>query len=419
MTIALSLVAALIVLPMVFLALARLWVMVLSPHSIQGSDLHMLKWCIEEDTRAWAGFHLTLDGGMPYEEAKATIQRNIARDMENPRSTYRRGVDLKARRYVFYDHYTPADLFQETEHDHEFFRLSDPRKRELVYRFHDKRQLVGALFDHTIWDGVRMFNETLTPAIESTPFDSRWLIRDRYIPVVAEGLMLYAMVRMTARWLTHDPLPLLEHKKDQKILRHKFHKDSITALKHRAGCKFTSALLATWAFRLYQALPPERTAVRFGLIVGMNNPRFRNNYSILTIDVPRCEDPAEMAQVIQKQVKSRSIEVMPLYHLISLVELQTMFKKTMVDCLFSPAVFERGQGPSAHVRDLFFYIVPTSMPMYSFACSIGDEITVSTTWNCPEISIEQLQTDCTALYGQGADDVIVAEVEEREAPAAR
>ena len=83
MTVALSLFAALIALPMIFLALARLWVMVLSPHSIQGSDLHMLKWCIEEDTRAWAGFHLTLDGGMPYEEAKATIQRNIARDMQN------------------------------------------------------------------------------------------------------------------------------------------------------------------------------------------------------------------------------------------------------------------------------------------------------------------------------------------------
>ena len=50
--------------------------------------------------------------------------------------------------------------------------------------------------------------------------------------------------------------------------------------------------------------------------------------------------------------------------------------------------------------------------MYSFACSIGDEITISTTWNCPEVSIEQLQSDCTALYCQGEDDVIVAEIEE-------
>ncbi|HCH64979.1 MAG: hypothetical protein CL927_07470 [Deltaproteobacteria bacterium] len=412
MTIAVSLLAAFVVLPMLLLALARLWVMVLSRDSIQGSDLHMLKWCIEEDTRAWAGFHLTLDGGIPYTEAKTIIQQNIARDMEDPRSTYRRGVDLAARKYVFYDDYTPADVLQETDQDHEFFRLSDHRKRELVYRFHDKRELVGALFDHTIWDGVRMFNETLTPAIESVPFDSRWLIRDRYIPVVAEGLMLYTLAQMTARWLTHDPLPQLEDQKEQKILRHKFMKDSVTALKKRAGCKFTSALLATWAFRLYNALPPERKYVRFGLIVGMNNPRFRNNYSILTIDVPRCDDAADMARAIQKQVTTRSIEVMPLYHLISLVEIQTAFKKTMVDCLFSPAVFERGQGPSAHVRDLFFYILPTSMPMYSFACSIGDEITISTTWNCPEISVEDLKTDCTGLYRQGGNDVIVAEIEE-------
>jgi hypothetical protein len=411
-TIAISLVVVVCVLPMLGLAFARLWVMVLSPHSIQGSDLHMLKWCIEENSRAWAGFHLTLDGGMPYEEAKRVIRHNISEDMKNPRSTYRRGVDLAQRRYVFYDHYTPEDILQETDHDHEFFRLSDPRKRELVYRFHDKRELVGALFDHTIWDGVRMFNETLTPAIESTPFDSRWLLRDRYIPVVAEGLMLYTMCRMTVRWLTHKPLPQLDDTKKQKILRHKVLKKDITALKHRAGCKFTSALLASWAHRLYAALPPERTYVRFGLIVGMNSDRFRNNYSILTIDVPRCDDPAQMARAIQKQVNMRSIEVMPLYHLISLVEMQTMFKRTMVDCLFSPAVFDRGAGPSAHVRDLFFYIVPTSMPMYSFACSIGDEITISTTWNCPEISVEQLQTDCTALYRQGDDDVIVAEIEE-------
>ena len=144
----------------------------------------------------------------------------------------------------------------------------------------------------------------------------------------------------------------------------------------------------------------------------MNNPRFRNNYSILTVDVPRADDPADMARAIQKQVRARSIEVMPLYHLISLVEIQTAFKKTMVDCLFSPAVFDRGEGPSAHVRDLFFYIVPTSVPMYGFACSIGDEITISTTWNCPEVSLEQLTSDCTGLYARADDNVIVPIMEE-------
>jgi hypothetical protein len=417
-TLVLSVFAALVVLPMLFLAFARLWVMVLSPDSIQGSDLHMLKWCIAENTRAWAGFYLTLDDGIAYPDAKEVVKANIAKDMESPTSTYRRGVDLRQKKYVFYDHYTPADVLEETADDRDFFRLSDDRKRELVYRFHDEREYIGALFDHTVWDGVRMFNETLTPAIQSTPFDSRWLLRDRYIPVVAEGLMLYTLAQMTRRWLTHRPMPMLEKSKDQMVMRHKFHKSDVTALKKRSGSKFTSALLATWAHRLYASLPPEREYVRFGLIVGMNNPRFRNNYSILTIDVPRCADPADMARSIEKQVKARSVEVMPLYHLISLVEIQTMFKKTMVDCLFSPAVFERGEGPSRHVRDLFFYIVPVSMPMYSFACSIGDDITISTTWNCPEVSLDELSRDCSALYRQGEDDVIIP-VREEEATAAR
>ena len=399
---------ALVVVPVLYLMWARFYVMVLSPESIQGSDLHMFKWCEEEDTRAWAGFHLTLDGGMPYDEVKATVAANIARDMESPTSTYRRGCDLEARRYVFYDHYTPDDVMESTDKDTAFFRLSDDQNRELVYRFHDERHLVGALFDHTVWDGIRMFNETLTPAINSTPFDSRWLLDERYLPVLAELMMLYTGAQMGVRWLTHRPMPLLEDEKDQHVLRHKFPVEHIKAVKNRAGCKFTSALLAVWAFRLFEAVGPQRDAIRFGLIVGMNNPRFRNNYSIITVDVPRCDTPEQMCTIIERQVRRRSIEVMPLYHLMSFVELQTFFKKTMVDALFSPAVFERGTGPSKHVEDLFFYIIPTSMPLYSFACSLGDEVTISTTHNCPEVSLEQLSSDATALFRVNDDKVIEA-----------
>lgn len=400
-------VGVMVLLPMLYLAWRRLWVMVLARDRIEGSDLHMLKWCVEEDTRAWGGFHLTLDGGMPYEEVKRVVTENIARDMEQPDSTYRRGCDLARRAYVFYDDYTVEDVIEVVDDDARFFRLSDERKRELVYRFHDGRELMGALFDHTIWDGIRMFNETLTPAIHSTPFDSRWLVKARYIPVVNEAMMLYTLAQMGLRYLTHDPLPRLAENKDQHVLRHRFQVADIKDLKNSAGAKFTSALLATWACRVFEALAPERKSLRFGLIVGMTNPRFRNNYSIITVDVPRVDDPGVMAREIDRQVSRRAVEVMPLYDLISLVEIQTMFKARMVDCLFSPAVFERGEAPSKHVADLFFYIVPTSMPMYSFACSLDDVVTISTTWNCPDIDLDQLTGDATALYKVGEDNVII------------
>lgn len=399
---------ALVVLPVLYFMWARLYVMVLAPKSIQGSDLHMFKWCAEENTRAWGGFHLTLDGGMDYADVKRIVTENITEDMKNPESTYRRGCDLEKRRFVFYDDYTPADVLEVTSDDERFFRLDDARKRELVYRFHDDRHLIGALFDHTVWDGIRMFNETLTPAIDSKPFDSRWLLKEKYIPVLAELLMLYASAQMAVRWVSHKPMPLLENSDDQHVLRHKFPIEDIKALKGRAGCKFTSALLAMWANRLFESIHTDRKAIRFGLIVGMNNPRFRNNYSIITVDVPRSSSMEEQCKTIERQVKRRSIEVMPLYHLMSFLELQTLFKKTMVDALFSPAVFEKGGGPSRHVQDLFFYIIPTSMPLYSFACSLDDVVTVSTTYNCPEIDLEQLSSDATAVFKVNEDKVIEA-----------
>ena len=406
MSVLLVIITVLVAMPITFFAMARVWVNILRPHSIQGSDLHMLKWCIQEHTRAWAGFHITLTDDDQYEDLKVEIKTNITRDMQNPKSTYRRGVDLERKQYVFYPDHAPDTVLEDTEDDDEFFRLGDDQNRELIYRFHDRRKLIGALFDHTVWDGIRMFNETLVPAIKAKPFQSRWLLGDRYLPLISEVLMLYAVIRMAGRWITHTPLSVLPNPQDQRLLRHRLLKKEINSLKASADCKFTAALLARWSIRLFKALPLERTCLRVGLVVGMENPRFRNNYSVLILDVPRCEDPVFMAQSIQAQLKVRAIEVMPLYHLLSYVEMQTFFKKSMVDCLFSPGMLDRQEGPSQLIGDLFLYVVPTSMPIYTFACSLDEEIIISTTWNCETVSLEQLSSDAEALYERVGEDRI-------------
>ena len=53
---------------------------------------------------------------------------------------------------------------------------------------------------------------------------------------------------------------------------------------------FTIALLAQWAHSVQQARGVLR-ALRVGLVVGMKNPRFRNNYSMLVLDVPFASTP--------------------------------------------------------------------------------------------------------------------------------
>jgi len=269
--------------------------------------------------------------------------------------------------------------------------------------------MLGILFDHTVWDGVRIVNETLCPAIEARPFDERWLVKDRYYPVFSELLILYASAVMGWRWLHHRPLRTLSSEHEQRVVRHKVATSDIKKLKASASSKFGAALLALWADRLFNALTDKRDKLRFGVLIGMDSSRFRNNYSILTIDVPRRSDPVELAREIDRQMHWRRIEVLPIFHLISLLEIQTLFKANMVDCLFSPAVFERQDGPSRHVEDFHFFNIRSTLPLYTFACTVDDTVMISTTWNAPEVSLEQLRADACDVHRIDDQKVLIDE----------
>ena len=391
------------------LAARRLWLMVWDRESVQGSDLHMLKWCRSEGTRAWGWFHLTFDEREAFSKIRAAIKRNMAASLTEPRSDFRRGVDLDRRRFVFHEHYALEDILEETRDDADFLRMGDPRKRELVYRLHTEAGMLGILFDHTVWDGVRIVNETLCPAIEARPFDERWLVKDRYYPVLSELLIVYASVVMGWRWSRHRPLQTLPEERDQRVVRHKITTSEVKALKNAASCKFGAALLAMWSVQLFDALTDARDWLRFGVLIGMDSPRFRNNYSILTIDVRRRSDAIEIAREIDSQMQWRRIEVLPIFHLISLLEIQTLFKANMVDCLFSPAVFERQDGPSLHVDDFHFFNIRSTLPLYTFACTVDETVMISTTWNAPEVSLERLQRDACDVHRIDDGKVLVAE----------
>jgi hypothetical protein len=150
--------------------------------------------------------------------------------------------------------------------------------------------------------------------------------------------------------------------------------------------------------RLFRCVDPQRKMIRVGVIIGMENPRFRNNYTIVTVDAHRSDSEDAMICSIDRQLKLRQLEVLPLFHLISNVEAQTLFKQRAIDYLFSPAFFHRGSGVSDLVDDMCFYTVPVSTPFYSFACSIDDEMTVSTTLNTPEVHLDAFAADATRQF---------------------
>jgi len=381
------------------LAFRRIWVFQLRPESIQGSDLHMLKHCIKEDTRAWAGVQFTFDAEADFDAIAATIRSNIERHFDAPGSTYRLGVDLEQRRYVMREQLRPEDIIDVVHRDEEFFATEDDERfRELVFRIYPEKRLVGLIFDHTVWDGLRLVNEIIVPMIHSRPFASRWLLIDRYYPVLAELMQMYTVLVMGARWLTHPPMPNYPDESLQRVVTHRFPTSVVKSSKSRNGVKFTSALLGVWMFRLFESIDPKRRMVRVGVIIATESKRFRNNYTIVTVDVRRFDSEDALVRSIERQLKIRQFEVQPLYHMISNIEAQTLFKKRAIDYLFSPGFFHSHKGVSKQITDMRFITIPVSMPFYSFACSIDDIVTVSTTVNTPELEVERFTRDASASF---------------------
>lgn len=396
---------------MVFLAARRQWIHRLRPETVQGSDLHMMRWCIAEQTRAYAFFSISLGcaDDAAFEARRDEVLAGLTAALEDPRCSLRRGMDLARRRYTWRDDLTLDTLVEHCADDASFYRVDDDDKRELVIRFHSQRRILGYLFDHTCWDGIRIVNECVVPAIRCKPFSSKWLVADQYRPVLSEALMIYTGYRAGLRALTHRALPTLDDAHQQRVIKHTWATDEVKSLKNRLGVSFSAAIVALYGREVLRWLPETRERVRMGVIIGFESARFRNNYSIISVDIRRHGSVDVAVQDVADQLRRRKVEVMGLYHLVNTIEVETLFKRQLVDVLFSPAFFDRGEGVSVDVDDMSFYNVPCSTPLYAFACSIDAEIRICTTVNCPEVAMERALDGADRRFVYTADKVLVEE----------
>ncbi|MEM6927982.1 MAG: hypothetical protein AAF602_13710, partial [Myxococcota bacterium] len=161
---------------------------------------------------------------------------------------------------------------------------------------------------------------------------------------------------------------------------------------------FSAAIVAMYADKLFQWLPASRRTLRIGVIVGLDSKRCRNNYSMVAVDVRRDDSLATAARKISAQMRRRRLEVVGLYNLANTFEVEAFFKGQVVDALFSPAFFDPDEGLSRQVVDVSFFNVPCTSPLYSFACSIGDRITLCTTNNCPDVDQARMTHDATEVF---------------------
>lgn len=392
------------------LAARRYWVHHVAPDTIQGSDRFMLRWAQRHGVRSYGAFAVSFGSTSDAEfaEAVATIRASLAEQLADPRSAWRRGVDVEAGTWAWRDDLDLDTLVDEVDTDEAFFAIGDPAQRDIVVRLHRGRHLLGVLFDHTVWDGIRVVNECLAPTISAHPFSSKWLLKDTYRPVLDEAAVLYTGWSLAGRALTYRPLPHFEGGEGQQVVKHLWHTADIKADKDRIGVPFSAAIVARYGRTVLDWLPAERRRVRIGIIVGFQSDRFRNNYSMLAVDVRRGDDLKTAAKRVHAQMKRRQLEVVGLYNLANSFDVESFFKGRIIDVLFSPAFFDPHEGLSQQVVDMSFFNVPSSTPLYAFACSIGDRITVCTTNNCPDVDAHRLAAGAAEVFRYDAKGALQA-----------
>jgi len=400
------------------LAGRRSWVHTIRPDTIQGSDLFMLRWARRNGVRAYGAFAVSFGStdDAHFDDAMQRIRASLAEQLKDPRSSWRRGVDLETQQWVWREDLTVDDLVDVVDTDEAFFEVGDEHQRDIVVRFHRGRHLLGVLFDHTCWDGIRVVNECLAPTIDARPFSSKWLLKDKYRPVLDEMAVVYTAYQTGLRAATYRPLPRYEDGQGQQVVKHIWKTSDIKALKDRLKVPFSAAIVATYGKQILGWLPPEREMVRIGVIVGFVSTRFRNNYSMIAVDVRREDDLETSVRKVVKQMRRRQLEVVGLYHLANTIEVESFFKGRVVDALFSPAFFDPDSGLSNEVVDMSFFNVPSSTPLYSFACSIGDRITLCTTNNCPDVDRSRMVADAVEVFDYDRDAVLEKHEVLRDAP---
>ena len=118
------------------------------------------------------------------------------------------------------------------------------------------------------------------------------------------------------------------------------------------------------------------------------------------IRLNRSTNIAEYIKQIDIQIKKNEKEAIPIYNLLCISNMQGLFKKKYIDCLFSPVFFSTPKGLGAALQQIKCFNIPGSCALYAFACVIKDKVYISSTINSPEICINTFSKKSTATYKQ-------------------
>ena len=201
------------------LVLKRFWIFNINKNGIYGSDYQFFKSSKEKKRRLYFLTEFVFKNTMSWEEIENKINSSINNELKNKKSSMRFGCSWDKKKFYLKSNIKSQDIIEYIYNDKDFYSIEDKKNREVIYRIYPKKQLVGVLFDHVCFDGLRFFNEIIKPVFETKQFTSQWMNQKTYTVFLTELKQLYTMSSIIKRNLKQKTLPLLQDDK-QIIIQH-------------------------------------------------------------------------------------------------------------------------------------------------------------------------------------------------------
>ncbi len=382
--------------------LKRFWIYRVKPEGIFGSDWHMLRYYLSSGKKSYIFVDYEIQPSLSWQDIESFVTAKLMALLRLNQSPFSITIDANQRRLKHRHVSNLSEIVEYHKKSSTFYQVTDAQLRDCVIRFYPEGHRVGVLFDHTLFDGILLSQEIGQPLLEYRAFSKGLLLQDKYWPIFSEVCQLYSLMRLAVSQYASEALPI-RSKQSQSVVHHNWDFSKVKTIKAKHDCSFSDALLAFYVEYLFRHLESAHNTLRVGIVVGFKNPRFRNNYSVCRVRINRSSSVSDYLEQIKREVKKNQHEVLPLYQVFSVHDLQSRFKSGLIDCLFSPLFFFPKKGLSLHMRQTRFFNVPTGCPLYVFANAFGDRVYCSTTINTTAIDEASFVGDKGDLFSFNED----------------
>ena len=359
-------------------AIKRFWIHFINRQGVFGSDLHMLRYFLQSNKKPYIFVDYKIDDSLPWEDVILHLKTTLDTLLAKENSPLGVSIDVDKRCWRYQQPGQMDSILEYHTNASDYHSTLDKLSRDYVFRVYSAGRRIGLLFDHTVFDGILLSQQVVQPILGFRPFSNKMFMKDRYFPIISETIQFYALSKLAYHRIRSKPLPPLIQQ-SHSVVHHSWDMAVVKQIKRDNRCSLIDAMLAAYIEHVFQHLDQSYQTIRTGVVIGFENPRFRNNYSVCRVNLNRACTTQDYVQQIQKQYKKNQREVLPLYQIFSTHDLQTRFKSGLIDCLFSPLLFFPKDRLSYHLEQTRFFNVPCGTPLYVFANAFGNRLHCSTT----------------------------------------